>query len=218
MPSDKYPRTYHFPWSPNLQNDDRQMEDVKGFLGHEVVVTEKLDGGNFCFTREACYARTHAVTPKQWWYDRVKATWGRVQHQLGPHISVFGEDMYSRHSIVYTLPMPDVFLVFGVRNDEDMCWWSWDDVEDFARTVGLPTVPVLHRTVIDAECQLQGITHEYAHRPSTYGPESEGVVVRVVNPFEDSVFPYVVGKYVRKNHVQTDEHWTRNVKPNPCFA
>src|SRR6185369_8477297 len=40
----RYPRTYHLPWSPNLTEDDRMMENTEGFVGKRVVVTVKLDG------------------------------------------------------------------------------------------------------------------------------------------------------------------------------
>jgi len=42
----KFPRIYHVPWSPNLQNDDRRHPDMSIFEGREVVVTEKMDGEN----------------------------------------------------------------------------------------------------------------------------------------------------------------------------
>jgi len=36
---------------------------------------------------------------------------------------------------------------------------------------------------------------------------AEGLVVRPAGQFHFSRFSEVVGKYVRKGHVQTDEHW-----------
>ncbi len=40
----KYPRTFHLPWSPGLTKDDKRIENLDGFIGREVVVTEKMDG------------------------------------------------------------------------------------------------------------------------------------------------------------------------------
>ena len=40
----------------------------------------------------------------------------------------------------------------------------------------------------------------------------EGVVVRRVHEFGADDFSKNVVKYVRENHVQTDEHWTKNWK------
>lgn len=42
----KYPRTHHFPWSGNINDDDRVMTDLSRFEGRRVIVTEKLDGEN----------------------------------------------------------------------------------------------------------------------------------------------------------------------------
>ncbi len=45
-------------------------------------------------------------------------------------------------------------------------------------------------------------------QPSRCGGEMEGVVVRVANDFNDKDFSTSVFKMVRKNHVQTSEHWS----------
>ena len=55
---------------------------------------------------------------------------------------------------------------------------------------------------------------EEAHRkPSRLGGEREGVVIRLARAFHETEFEDAVCKSVRENHVQTDEHWTRNWKP-----
>lgn len=40
----------------------------------------------------------------------------------------------------------------------------------------------------------------------------EGIVMRITDSFPIIEFPRCVCKYVRANHVQTDEHWTKNWK------
>ena len=47
---------------------------------------------------------------------------------------------------------------------------------------------------------------------SKYGDTIEGVVVRNIESFPLDDFSKNVVKYVRKNHVQTDEHWKKNWK------
>jgi hypothetical protein len=42
----KYPRTFHLPWSPGVNRDDRTMEDISVFENQEVIICEKLDGEN----------------------------------------------------------------------------------------------------------------------------------------------------------------------------
>jgi hypothetical protein len=43
----------------------------------------------------------------------------------------------------------------------------------------------------------------------------EGIVARVQASFLNDAFPASVLKWVRENHVQTDEHWTRHWKRAP---
>lgn len=47
---------------------------------------------------------------------------------------------------------------------------------------------------------------------STYGDTIEGIVIRNADSFPLEDFSKNVVKYVRKNHVQTDEHWKKNWK------
>ena len=47
----KYPRTFHLPDSPGATADDRIQHDLS-WLDGELVVTEKMDGGNLTFTRD----------------------------------------------------------------------------------------------------------------------------------------------------------------------
>lgn len=61
----KYPRTYHFPFSPGTTSDDRIKHDWQGILANELVITEKLDGENTCIKFDGVYARSHACFPTQ---------------------------------------------------------------------------------------------------------------------------------------------------------
>jgi hypothetical protein len=38
----KYPRTFHLPWSPGMNRDDRQMTDVSIFEGQQVMIVKNL--------------------------------------------------------------------------------------------------------------------------------------------------------------------------------
>jgi hypothetical protein len=42
----QYPRTPHLPFSPGGTNDDVRLSSVTHFKDQNVVITEKLDGGN----------------------------------------------------------------------------------------------------------------------------------------------------------------------------
>src|SRR5262245_1181681 len=56
----KYPRTWHFPFSPGKGEDDKiQWEWEACLAGKRLVYTEKLDGGNTMLSKEGVFARSH---------------------------------------------------------------------------------------------------------------------------------------------------------------
>ena len=61
MLSEKYGRTYHYPFSPGTTSDDRinhtYWEDIRQIS--TLVHTEKLDGENNCLSRYGVFARSH---------------------------------------------------------------------------------------------------------------------------------------------------------------
>jgi intein/homing endonuclease len=42
----RYPRTFHFEFSENLQNDDRMLHSLSALKDRRIIVSEKLDGEN----------------------------------------------------------------------------------------------------------------------------------------------------------------------------
>jgi hypothetical protein len=204
--SAKYPRTFHLPWSPGGTSDDKRMADVSGLVGAEIVVTEKCDGSNLTYTRKSVFSRSHAGPPAHPSFDRAKALHAHIAHHLSEDISLFCEYCYAVHSIAYDA-LPHHSLVFGVRDDARLVWWDWDMVEAQAAELGLPTVPVLFRGKVGSEGELFGLTERLARAPSAFGGSREGVVVRLAGEFPDARFGQRVAKWVRKDHVQTDEHW-----------
>ena len=63
MLSEKYGRTYHYPFSPGTTSDDRinhtYWEDIQQI--ETLIHTEKLDGENNCLSRHGVFARSHAA-------------------------------------------------------------------------------------------------------------------------------------------------------------
>jgi len=194
----KYPRTYHFPWSPNLINDDRMLESLDGFVGKEVVITQKMDGENTSMYRDNLHARSieyeNHITR-----DLVKAIHGRIKSDIPEDWRICGENCYAKHSIKYD-NLPGYFLVFSVWNEKNECL-SWDDTLEWAALLDLQTVPKMFRTTWSDDLieKLKNYTFD--------NDKIEGYVVRITDKFHYKDFRKVVGKYVRKNHVQTDEHW-----------
>lgn len=210
--SDKYPRTPHLPWSPGGTNDDRRLSSVDHLLGRELVVTEKLDGSNLCMTQDAVYARSHAAAPRHPSFDAAKALHATIKDGIDPGLSVFGEWCFAVHSICYERVPAPPFFVFAVRDDVTGVWWGWEEVVLQAEILGLPVPPYVVRgglRLFVRAADLERFAGDVlpSHRgQSVFGGEMEGFVVRLSGPYDDLATS--TAKWVRADHVQTDEHWT----------
>lgn len=204
MQSLKYGRTYHFPFSPGTTNDDKIQSDWLPLLQHSLILTEKLDGENTCLKASGVYARSHVAPTRNPWAGNMWEIWENVRNDLG-ELEIFGENLYGKHSIEYKV-LTHYFHVFAVRLHDT--WLSWEEVVAYAALLDLPVVPV-YATGIFTEEGLYNTILQGMHK-SAYGDTIEGFVVRNCAAFDVSQFSHNVLKYVRKNHVQTDVHWTRN--------
>ncbi len=199
----KYPRTRHLPWSPGSTSDDLFADSLLPFRGQRVIVTEKMDGENTSLYRDGLHARSidGRHHPSRDW---VKAMHGRMAHQIPEGWRVCGENLYALHSIAYAA-LPSFFLMFSVWNEQNHCL-SWDETVEWAALLGLAHVPVL----------FDGIYDEHALRelaPDT--SVTEGYVVRLASRFAYADFGDSVAKWVRTNHIQSEEHWMHKpVVPN----
>jgi len=77
----KYPRTYHLPWSPGMNRDDRMMSDTNVFRGKRIMICEKLDGENTTWYRDRMTARSLETSshPSRDW---VKNLWAQHAYEL----------------------------------------------------------------------------------------------------------------------------------------
>ena len=126
---------------------------------------------------------------------------------------MYGEDIYGVHSIEYhPVEEQDTFRLFASRLtvDERDIFSSWTGVEKYAENYKMNTVPVVFRGTFKTLDEITEFFTEERKKPSAIGPEAEGFVMRFEETFEAVDFPKAVCKFVRANHVQTDEHWTRN--------
>jgi hypothetical protein len=211
----KYPRTYHFTFSPGATKDDKIAKDINGILGKEVVITEKMDGSNVCLEKEKCFARSHSGSPTHESFDMFKAIHAGIKFIIPDSYQIFGEWCYAQHTIFYD-SLPNYLLIFGVREINQMTWLSWDDVEYWAEQIGASTVPLLERWTVSNEKELQEKVELLSANPSTYGKEKEGVVVKLAGRFSNDDFDKSVIKRVRAGHVNAnDEHWlTKDIVKN----
>ena len=206
----------HFGFSPGAKNDDRiatSLDEMR-LLSKDLVYTEKLDGENTCIKRDGIYARTHSVVNRNEWAHHLWGKWATIKNELHG-LEIFGENMYAIHSIEYQR-LPDYFFVFAIR-DGDL-WYEWDEVNYFARYFNFSVVPefpveliVDSLNALNSQEHIQETVQLFMTMPN-FGNKIEGVVVRNRESFTTDEFDHNVLKYVRKDHVQTDEHWTKHWK------
>jgi hypothetical protein len=220
MNSRKYGRTYHFPFSPGTTSDDRIQQDYWNYIRQmpQVIHTEKLDGENNCLSRYGVFARSHAAPATSAWTSHLRQRWELLKNDLGD-LELFGENIYAIHSIAYQ-KIEHYFYVFAVRYLDQ--WLSWEEVCFYAAAFDLPTVPVLRIAVNrSTEPGFRAEVLDLARKESAFASTDaltgeactiEGVVSRNGNGFANDALGANVFKYVRKGHVKTDEHWTRNWK------
>lgn len=217
--SRKYGRTFHYPFSPGTTSDDRfnheYWNDIKSIK--ELVHTEKLDGENSCLNQYGVFARSHAAPTLHPWANYLKERWSMIRNDLG-ELEIFGENLYAIHSIQY-LNLEHHFYVFAVRHLDQ--WLSWEEVKFYAALLDFPTVPEIQRVLPDQqknfETEVQNIVQgeskfESVDAHTQAACTMEGIVSRNTAAYPVASFKQNVFKYVRKNHVKTDEHWTRNWK------
>lgn len=206
----KYPSTPHLPFSPGVNPDDSRLADCAHLLMQEVVVTEKLDGGNCCIKGGQVFARTHAKPATHESFSAVKQLAAGVSHLLGD-VELFGENMEAVHSIEYG-NLTSFFYAFAARRRGQ--WLSWDEIVELAELLGVPTVPIVYRGNFTSMEHLQSRLEAWALAPSAVGGRvtPEGFVVRSAGGWPEAAFANNVAKYVRADHIQTDDTWTRSWK------
>jgi hypothetical protein len=192
----KYPRTPHLSWSPGATSDDKFILNMDGFVGREVVATIKKDGENSTLGRTYTHARSvdSRHHPSRDW---LKTYWGTFNYKIPENMRICGENLYARHSIAYD-DLESYFYGFSVwEKDRSLCW---DETLMWFEELGITPVPTLYRGPFDLD-KIRKLTEELDLT------RQEGLVIRVADEIVYDEFEFKVAKFVRKGHVQTDEHW-----------
>jgi len=201
----KYPRTYHLPWSPGMNRDDRQMTDVSIFEGERVMICEKLDGENTSMGQDYIHARSINTDPhpsRNW----VKNLWAQKGYNIPPNWRVCGENMFAKHAIHYSKKnnneLNTYFYMFSIWDDRNVCL-SWEETKEWAELLDFSLIPVIYEGIFDLE-----IIHDLNNKMDVNIGTIEGYVIRLSREYHYSEFKNVCGKYVRKDHVQNNHgHW-----------
>lgn len=196
----KYPRTAHLPTSEGSTSDDKwASKETLAYLasGINLVVSEKMDGGNLTFTRSHFYGRSMDSTSNPWDIP-AKALWASLRHDIPEGWRLSGESMYARRSVSYDR-LEGLYIVFGIW-DETNTLLAWDDMVEWCELLGLPTAPVLYRGTDFKEATS-------VWKKTTNSDVSEGFVVRDSGRITYEDFPKKFAKHVRANHVRTAANW-----------
>lgn len=217
----KYPKTYHFNFSPEIKNDDKviSFKDLGNFLNEDYIILEKMDGQNNCLKGlntetgeyDGVFARSHQIQTKLPWDSLLIAKYHELKYSLKENHWYFLENMFAEHSIIYE-NLNNYFFLFNIYDVLNKEILSWDEIKEEASKMNFETPQELFRGRFRNISEIQKWMEEEVKKPSKYGSEREGFVMRPVNSFKIEDFNKKVGKYVRKGHVQTDEHWTKNWK------
>lgn len=214
----KYPRTPIWPGSPSADRDDRIIMEPRIFIGQPVTITEKLDGANLLLHQGRVHTRTaskDAASPQPWTaMARKHHAWKLANPEL-QHLMIYAEDIYAVHSIEYD-PMPEdqTLRAFASKSQAHQYFDSFDQTQAIADRLNIPTVPVLYQGTPGSLKEIQEILDQAHSSPSKLGPRAEGAVIRTTGAFPVELFHKHVCKSVRRNHVTTQEHWTRNWRPH----
>lgn len=189
----KYPKTLHLPDSPGLQLDQCHA-NLDQFKDQDVVITEKMDGENTTMYRDHIHARSidskhHASR------DWVKGFHGQIKHIIPEGWRICGENMFAQHSISYT-DLPSYFLGFAIFNEQNIML-DWNNTILWFKVLGIDPVNVLWNGYFND-------LHFHKRMPMAY---EEGYILRIAGSIKFEDFQTYTGKWVRSNHVQTDEHW-----------
>lgn len=194
----KHPRTYHLPWSPGITDDDRVMASTDAFRGRCVIATRKMDGENTSMYRDAFHARSvdSRNHPSRNW---AKQFWSKIAADIPEGWRIVAENLYAQHSIPYD-QLTSYVYGFQIWDDRNTCL-GWDQTLEWFQLLGITPVEVLYDGIYD-ERAIRRSCEDGVDWSST-----EGYVLRIADGFSYAEFRTAVGKFVRRDHVQTIKHW-----------
>lgn len=206
----KYPRTLHLPSSPGATSDDKILTESQFssyFCGTTVGYFEKLDGENSTLGSSYTHARSidSRHHPSRDWLKKFHS---EFSHNIPEGWRICGENMFARHSISYD-NLDSYFYGFSIWDEKNICL-SWKETLLWFQLLGIQPVPLVSEINHPLDSNFHKILGE-----KVINKGKEGFVMRDLKDFSYSQFDKKVAKYVRANHVQTDEHWmNQQVIPN----
>lgn len=202
----KYCRTYHFPWSPGIMNDDKIYKNPGAFFQcRECILTVKMDGENSClysdgYTHARSIDSAHHVS-REW----LKNFWAERCYELPSGWRMYGENLYAKHSIKYE-SLDSYFMAFSIFDDKNRRL-DWDEFLIWCGLIGVtPVKSILRFSPMDRDNERWDDVIKNTFKDVIQRGD-EGVVMTTTAGFDYRDFSEHLIKAVRPNHVQTDKHW-----------
>lgn len=216
---------------------------VKAFAEmDELILTEKLDGQNNCFNKYGLFARSHTAPSVHPWDKPLRERWELIKNDL-KELEIFGENMFGVHSIAYKELESYFYVFAVREGDRWLSWEEVQFYAAMLDFPTVPEIPISTPLVTlfqenepedgilanwltlnlgmswEASVETAGLLAGYD--PKTGKACSEGFVIRNAAAFETNSGSIPVAKnefnnlfkLVRKAHVKTDVHWTKNWTP-----
>lgn len=201
----KYQRTPHMPFSLGATSDDKVLRSLAHFDGKKVVISSKRDGENTSLYHDGFHAKSldsaHHISR-----DWVAAWHATIAYEIPKGWRICGENLYAQHSIAYT-DLSSYFEGFSIW-DETNTALDWDSTLEWFSLLDIVPVPEKWRGVFDVR-EIHRLIRELDLT------KEEGLVMRLAGRIRYEDFGQSYAKWVRKNHVQTDEHWMHQaITPN----
>ncbi len=247
----KYPRTPHLAGSRlQVGDSDHAQIPYSALAGKYIVVEEKMDGANagIRFGRDAhllLQSRGHYLTGggRERHFNLLKS-WAAAHEErlfdiLGERFLMYGEWMYSKHTVFYD-SLPHYFLEFDILDTQHPLFLSTQARRELLGESPVVSVPVLYegiaprrvedlvalvrpslaktanwRAVLRDTATREGLDTERAMRETEGSDLSEGLYIKV----EQDGLTVDRLKWVRADFLQVilenDSHWqSRPILPN----
>ena len=214
----KFPRTKHLANLGAMSRDDLLMEktDIDQLLKMNLLVEEKIDGANLGFSLDEnnnirAQNRSHYVCSTYHaqfkkldeWIDINRSNLlTLLQRPDGHKYIVYGEWLYSKHSIEYT-KLPSYFIMFDLYDHTDKKFIEREIIEQIIaeNNLTINLVPIIFRGKSTVD-KLKAMVHT---KSNFYDGPVEGVYIRA---FDKGQVKYRC-KIVRSDFISGNQHWTK---------
>lgn len=217
----KYPSTPFLPSSPGNEANDINLTSLEPFVNQPLVITVKMDGSNVCISKSGGVCARNGQSADHPSFSLLKEQFANIySNVLEDGIQVFGENVFVKHSIHYVgeLALDSYFQIFSVYDQSAEMFLGWDDVEKYAKKLGVFTTPVLGKIQCSSLKELERRVNQIIS--DTIDNGHEGIVMRLAYPFPYGSFESyfttnlkmswkvaTIAKYVRPDHIQTTGGW-----------